>query len=124
MESPVNHAIIDEARIKLLQDTIGEKLVPIITLYFKDCSEKLDHLRALIHDDRADEVGKLAHQMKGAALSIGFVEIQNLFMELESDAKRGHPLPHDWHSKISTALQRTRAVISERFPESLVSGDS
>lgn len=106
----------------MLQQTIGDKLAPIVALYFKDCSENQVKLLDLIHAGESEEVGKLAHQMKGAALSLGLLELQELFRTVEASARNGAPQAHDLQSTITEALKRARRVMMERFPETVSDG--
>lgn len=117
MDSPLQCPIVDSQRIHLLQQTIGEKLAPIVALYFKDCSENLKKLLDLIDAGESEEVGKLAHQMKGAALSLGLLELQELFRTVETSARNGKPLAHDVQSTMTEALERARSVMMQRYPE-------
>lgn len=117
MDSPLKCPVVDDQRINVLQETIGDKLAPIVALYFKDCSENLVKLQDLVKHGQCEEVGKLAHQMKGAALSLGLIELQELFRNVEASAKSGNLQPQEWQASIPEALQRAHRVMLARFPE-------
>lgn len=107
---------LDESRLETLLNAIGDKLPPIVAIYLDDCSGNLDKLDDLIQQGEMEEVRKLAHQMKGASLTLGLLELQDLFRNLEQAAKVTPASCRQWHTETLAAFQRARSAMWDRFP--------
>lgn len=100
----------------MLEKNIGSALQRICEKFFVDCSAALDNLSALVSSDQLEETRKLAHQMKGASVSLGLPRLESHFREIEEAAANGTGLPPDWLQTARSALDEAESGIAERNP--------
>ena len=75
----------------LLYSTLAEDpdVGELVGLFVEDLSERIRNLEQLLEASDREGVGRLAHQLKGAAGSYGFAPLTPLAAELESFARNG-----------------------------------
>lgn len=98
----------------MLEKNIGAALQRICEKFFIDCAAALEDLSEWIDAGKLEEVRKLAHQMKGASVSLGLPRLESHFRTLEFAAAEGSGIPKDWYAAAVMALEDAKKGIDQR----------
>ena len=77
------------SELPALYSTLGDDpdLSGLVELFVEEMPERIDALTRTFKDRQIEELGCIAHQLKGAAGSYGFDQITPLAAKLEADAR-------------------------------------
>lgn len=106
--------ILDLERLAMLEKNIGAALQRICEKFFIDCSAALDDLAEMVDSGNLEEARKLAHQMKGASVSLGLPRLESHFRTLEFAAAEGSGIPKDWYPAALLALEEAKEGVEQR----------
>ena len=77
-----------------LYSTLGSDpdLAELVEMFVAEMPERIAHLLSLFEQQNGEQLGRTAHQLKGAAGSYGFHQLTPYAAKLESAVRGGAPL--------------------------------
>jgi len=81
--------VIDELVFSEIQDLMGDALGSLIKTYFDNSPKLIAAIAQAIPAGDMEAVAHNAHQLKGGSGNIGAMQVFNLSMQLENDAREG-----------------------------------
>lgn len=106
--------ILDVARLDMLEKNVGPALHRICERFLSDCANALENLAVTIQAKNHEETRKLAHQMKGASVSLGLPRLEFCFRYLEETARAGSEIPEYWHGATVRCLEDVTKALEAR----------
>jgi HPt (histidine-containing phosphotransfer) domain-containing protein len=101
-------------------DDDGQFVARLFSTYFEEAGEALDQLQNALESMDARKLGRAAHYLAGASLSIGATAVASACRTLELIAERGHSFPDPRHLDV-IAHEVSRADCETRVLRSCVS---
>ena len=87
------------------------EMAELVAMFVNEMPDRIEQLQRLLSATNWDELGRLAHQMKGACGSYGFEQMTPLAARLEQATRGGESVEaiRDSLQELSDALSRARA---------------
>ena len=79
-----------------IYSTLGNdpELGELVSMFVDELQQRVDHMAECVQEEDWQQLGRAAHQLKGAAGSYGFQQLTPVLQQLESSAKQADD-PHD-----------------------------
>ncbi len=100
---------LDEARQRELRSLGPEAHRSLLEIFEASCPELLARLRKAIEDRAARSVEQIAHQLRGAAASLGATKLSQAAAQLE----HSEPLPQRWKSLLDSVTEEYSRAVAE-----------